>query len=275
MAGPTAAPPCSESPRQDSPRPRGIQERSLREMTWQCFLPLCSAPVPLCGSSPTATPPPRLQETAPGIGSSFPSALQSRATLTARSSPPQGRPRPQDSHCSDTAGLLRLMSQQVTQHRRPPTLRGRTAPDAGAPLLPSPKARGHSQEDPAPPAGPASRPHLLERGGHPHKTNFRPPPRPPALIGRHPGRCGLQTGRPPSQPIGSRPKSRAPLIGCCACLLGRFAPPLEGMVGCHVRQALAADWWRSPSIDAAGAARAVAGAWQRRCHSGSGPSPSD
>lgn len=188
MAGPTAAAPCSESPRQDSPQAKRYPGEKLMGYD-MAVLP---APVPLWGSSPTATGPPAgpcplpvYRRQLQAQGPRFPQPC--RAELPSPPVPPhpQGRPSPQDSHCSDTAGLLQLMSQQVTQHRRPPTLWGRTAPDAGAPLLPGPEGKRAQPRGPAPPARPAPRPLLPGRGGHRHITNFRPPARPPALIGRH------------------------------------------------------------------------------------------
>lgn len=154
-------------------------------MTWECFLPLCPAPAPLCGPNPTApgcTPPaPRLQETDPGSGSSFRSALQSRAALTARSSPPPWQAQP--------AGF--------------PLLRHRGAPSADAPTggtgPPAPNPAGENSPRRRRPAAPRAR----RQEGTAGRAPLHPPgPRPARTF---PGAEVTRT-HPPSARRPARPR---------------------------------------------------------------------
>lgn len=193
-------------------------------MTWECFPPLC----PLLqlqphshGASSWTPPPPHLQETAPGTWSPFPSALQSRAVLAARSSPPSGIPSapiPQGSFSCPNR-WRRAPGPQPCGGEQPQTPASRCSP--------SPRAGQYSREGPTPPAGPAPRPHLPGHGGdRSHRTSVRRP----ALIGRR--RRKAAANGPAALPADwSSAESRAPLIGCRTCPLGDFAPPLEAAVG--------------------------------------------
>lgn len=163
MARPTAAASCSESPRQDSPQAKGCP--GVKFIGYD--MGMLPSPVPrLCPAlrlqphshrAPSWTPPPpRLQETAPGSGSSFPSALQSRAVLTARSSTPTGQ--------TQAARFPQLRYRGASSADVPIAGTGPPAPNPVGENSPrrrrsaAPRARrqeGHSREGPAPPAGPA------------------------------------------------------------------------------------------------------------------------
>lgn len=197
-------------------------------MTWECFPPLC----PLLqlqphghGASSWTPPPPRLQETAPSTGCPFPSALQSRAVLAARSSPPSGIP---------SAPIPQGSFSCPNRWRRTPGPQpcGENSPRRRRPA--APRARGqdrtgqYSREGPTPPARPAPSPHLPGHGGdRTHRTSVRCP----APIGRR-RRKAATKGRAALPADWSSPESRAPPIGCPTCPLGHLAPPLEATVGC-------------------------------------------